>query len=1312
MQNTSPTWKSLFASGAALQARAIVDGVVYTDVGVPVIERATMQDRMAVGNVVSASLALALRGTVNLSRSAAVVIEIRLSDGQAASEWLPQGTFYISRRMRDPVSGVLALECYDALLKANAIWTPSAGEWPRTMAAVTAELAALLGVDLDSRTVIPTGAAYAMGEPAEGTTIRRALSIIAQAAGGNWIMTPAGRLRLVRLGEAGDAVDVAGVLGGIDVGQAGTVTGVRSSVDGAVTLAGDDTGIVVDVTLAPVIAAELAERLIGQAYTPFHLTGAVYDPAAELGDAVRAGVNGEVASVLCSEQAAYGPAFRGEIAAPDPGEVTDEYPYIGSADRTLALAKAAATEAVDRLDDDLTQQEIFNRLTDNGAAQGMVLYDGQLYINANYINVGFLNVDRINFNEPDSYYNVPNESDPDSLLDGQTIADGWIVNTSGTGAITVFYCGFAIPLRGKTVTVTFTFNDTLNGGVDTSKSIGNKADETINSHPWVTPSGRVLPNPYTYTVVVPNDAMSFSIGMNCAGVKQIGVSLSSPVTPSESIVYNYEGQRIGEDTKFQVYRDGTLITLAKSIFNNATRISKLYLVNPLDVTDGGTGKNLNASPSLLVNLGDDTADDVFQASPRPGVTGVLDTTHGGTGADTPAAARSSLGITPANIGAVKKSGDTMAGNLVVEKAGDTLVQASNSTNGMKVSLEAGATFHGIWSHGYKNGSQDIAGKWMIYRDASGNVIVNGRALENVAKAGDAMTGNLVVEKADGAYVRVRNTTNDAKVSIEVVGSGIHGLYSNGYYDGTDYVSSGKWMIYRDAGGNVIVNGNAANVAGTVDTTHGGTGKNLNGSPSLLVNLEDDTADDVFQASPRPGVTGVLDTNHGGTGENLKASPSLLVDLEDDTADDVFQASPRPGVTGVLDTNHGGTGENLKASPSLLVNLGDNTADDVFQASPRPGVTGVLDTTHGGTGADTPAAARSSLGITPANIGAVKKSGDTMTGNLIVEKAGDAYAQAYNSANGVRVSLEASGSTNHGIYSNGYHNGTAHVSSGKWMIYRDASGSVIVNGKASENVAKAGDTMTGNLIVEKAGGAYAQAYNSANGMKVSLEAGTTFHGIWSNGYYNGTNYVSSGKWMIYRDASGNVIVNGRASENVAKAGDTMTGNLIVEKAGGAYLRVRNATNDAKVSIEVSSTGNHGLWSNGYYNGTNYVSSGKWLINRSTDGDVYSDGRTVGTYLKLTSATYSVLLGQLQSLKTGETCGLYMTGSAAGLLSRVGDATTGKLSGTHTGVVTRTDTNTYRFITRAGAGGKLYSWVLTTGTSSATTDAVYRFEGTAI
>ncbi len=402
MQTTSQTWKDLLAVGAPLEARATIGGTVVTAISQPVITRACMQESMGIGNVAAASLALAVRGTATIPRSASVFIETRLNDGETASEWLPQGTFYIARRSRDPVTEAVALECYDALLKANAVWEPSAGSWPRAMGAVLAELLALLELTLDSRSAIPSGAPFAIAEPAAGTTIRDVLGVIAQAGGGNWIVTPENRLRLVPLADAAgaaaataDAVDVDGVTGGMDVGPTGTITGVRSTVDGVVTLTGDETGIVVDVSIAPVIAAELAEALIGRRYQAYSLDGAVCDPAAELGDYVRAGAGGEIASVLYGEQLALGPACRCDVSAPQAGEVTDEYPYIGGTVKALTLAKAYADEAVEALDSDLTQQEIFNRLTDNGAAQGLVLYNGQLYINASYINAGYLSADHI-----------------------------------------------------------------------------------------------------------------------------------------------------------------------------------------------------------------------------------------------------------------------------------------------------------------------------------------------------------------------------------------------------------------------------------------------------------------------------------------------------------------------------------------------------------------------------------------------------------------------------------------------------------------------------------------------------------------------------------------------------------------------------------------------------------------------------------------------------------------------------------------------------------------------------------------------------
>ena len=61
----------------------------------------------------------------------------------------------------------------------------------------------------------------------------------------------------------------------------------------------------------------------------------------------------------------------------------------------------------------------------------------------------------------------------------------------------------------------------------------------------------------------------------------------------------------------------------------------------LGVARGGTG--ITSNPSMLTNLGSDTAASVFAASPRPGITGTLSVTHGGTGRASVAANRFLVG---------------------------------------------------------------------------------------------------------------------------------------------------------------------------------------------------------------------------------------------------------------------------------------------------------------------------------------------------------------------------------------------------------------------------------------------------------------------------------------------------------------------------------------------------------------------------------------------------------------------------------------------------------------------------------------------
>ena len=192
--------------------------------------------------------------------------------------------------------------------------------------------------------------------------------------------------------------------------------------------------------------------------------------------------------------------------------------------------------------------------------------------------------------------------------------------------------------------------------------------------------------------------------------------------------------------------------------------------------------------------------------------------------------------------------------------------------------------------------------------------------------------------------------------------------------------------------------------GVLPVSCGGTG--LESNPSILVNLESTSVDDVLKTAPRPGVIGVLPLKNGGMGDDmtkvfkvpnaiirassdsekypyltytatnngafyateengmprfgtlpiaqggtgLKVNPALIVNLESIETDTVFKSSPTPGIKGILPLAHGGTGVNLTSNPTLIVDLGSPYAAKIFQETSNPGVQGILPIFRGGTGA--------------------------------------------------------------------------------------------------------------------------------------------------------------------------------------------------------------------------------------------------------------------------------------------------------------------------------------------------------------------------
>lgn len=154
----------------------------------------------SVGGAVSREIDLSLRGPEPIPRMAEIEVFTRLVLGSQVSEWIPKGVFYIDTRDHDPDIDVLTIHGYDAMLKAEQPFFSEGdpGSWPRSAPEVVAEICRRIGFDLDSRTVL--NASYMVPFPND-YTMREILRHVAAAHVGNWIITDAGELRLVRLNE-------------------------------------------------------------------------------------------------------------------------------------------------------------------------------------------------------------------------------------------------------------------------------------------------------------------------------------------------------------------------------------------------------------------------------------------------------------------------------------------------------------------------------------------------------------------------------------------------------------------------------------------------------------------------------------------------------------------------------------------------------------------------------------------------------------------------------------------------------------------------------------------------------------------------------------------------------------------------------------------------------------------------------------------------------------------------------------------------------------------------------------------------------
>ena len=203
MRERSELYKRLWAAPHRVEIRADIAGVLYEQGDIVECRiYGGIYEKPTVGTCSSRTLTLSVLPKETIPRGAQITVSARLAAGGEVSEWVTQGVFFISQRPKDKRTGVLHLTAYDAMLKANAVWINSSYDevnWPMTEAAAVADIASRMGVSLDGRTNLDNS--FPLDYPVDENgdmTMWNVLSGIAVSNAGSWVITPDGRLRLIR----------------------------------------------------------------------------------------------------------------------------------------------------------------------------------------------------------------------------------------------------------------------------------------------------------------------------------------------------------------------------------------------------------------------------------------------------------------------------------------------------------------------------------------------------------------------------------------------------------------------------------------------------------------------------------------------------------------------------------------------------------------------------------------------------------------------------------------------------------------------------------------------------------------------------------------------------------------------------------------------------------------------------------------------------------------------------------------------------------------------------------------------------------
>lgn len=326
-------------------------------------------------------------------------VEVGVADWTQASptiHWVPCGYFTPDEQPRR--MNTISITALDRMMRFDAVVDGTQITTPITVANLVARVCTLRGVTLAQSVTGLTNANVSLPSIPTGNTVtyRNLIAWCAAIMGTNAWFDWNGQLRFSWYNNATGYVSTIDNRYSSDMyendltvtGVVYTTTGGIEIVEGTDDYALDLTGNTLASPMITTILPALNTALNGFSYRPF-TASAINAPYLWPMDAVTFTDKDGNAHASLMTNVCFG--LNGTTAMEARGmtymQNRQKLPE-GFTKEQAQLINEVSNHVKDDIDNALTQQEIFNRLTDNGAEQGIYLKDGRIYINGTYMQIG------------------------------------------------------------------------------------------------------------------------------------------------------------------------------------------------------------------------------------------------------------------------------------------------------------------------------------------------------------------------------------------------------------------------------------------------------------------------------------------------------------------------------------------------------------------------------------------------------------------------------------------------------------------------------------------------------------------------------------------------------------------------------------------------------------------------------------------------------------------------------------------------------------------------------------------------------------